>query len=314
MSIIAPLDVTCVILTFNEEIHLDRCLSAIAPHVARTVIVDSLSTDQTLAIAERHGAQVLQNPFVNHAMQFNWGLIHADIKTAWTLRLDADEYFDAAGLAALYELVASAPADIGAVAFRRGVVFQGCRIRHGGIDEVMLTRLWRTGQAKIEARWMDEHVEVLEGRTFIETRGAIVDETLRDLHWFTRKHNAYATRQMVEHILRERGKQVSEDSKLNVHAATKRAMRERLYVPAPMFWRALAYFIYRYLLKGGWRDGRVGLVYHGLQGLWNFMLVDMRLAEARATIAQVGWNEFVKQLKTDHGIDLTDSAGEPSAG
>lgn len=312
MSRTAPLDVTCVILTFNEELHLDRCLSAIAPHVARTVIVDSISTDRTLAIAQEYGAQVLQNPFVNHALQFNWGLTLADIKTAWTLRLDADEYFTAEGLDAVRELVANAPADIGAVAFRRGVVFRGCRIRHGGIDEVMLTRLWRTGQARIEARWMDEHVEVLEGSTYVETRGAIVDETLRDLHWFTRKHNAYATRQMVEHILRERGKQMSSDSKLNVHAAAKRAMRERLYVPAPMFWRALAYFVYRYLGKGGWRDGRAGLVYHGLQGLWNFMLVDMRLTEARATISRIGWNGFVEELKKDHGIDLTDSADEPT--
>lgn len=300
----ARMDVTCLILTKNEELHLDRCLERVAPFVARTVIIDSFSTDRTLDIARAHGAEILQHPFSNHAAQFNWGMGQAKIGTAWTLRLDADEYLDTHALEAMRQVVETAAPDVGAVAFRRGVVFRGVRIAHGGIGEVMLTRLWRTGQARLEARWMDEHVEVTSGCTIDEPRGAIIDETRKDLHWFTAKHNDYATRQMVQHLLAERGEGGAADAHLNAHAAAKRALRERLYIPAPLHVRALLYFLWRYFLKRGWRDGREGLPYHGLQGLWNFMLVDLKLAEARRTIAETGWDGFRRSLKLRHGIAL----------
>ena len=68
------LPITLIILSYNEEIHLERCLSRIAPWMARVVLIDSFSTDATVEIAERHGAEVIAHKFKNHADQFRWGL------------------------------------------------------------------------------------------------------------------------------------------------------------------------------------------------------------------------------------------------
>ena len=96
------LDITAVILTGNEELHIRRCLDRICPIVKEVFIIDCFSTDRTLEIVSEFQTAsetfnsakitVLQNKWVNYATQFNWALENAPIKTAWTLRLDADEY------------------------------------------------------------------------------------------------------------------------------------------------------------------------------------------------------------------------------
>ena len=87
------LDISVIILTFNEEIHIKRCLDRISSDVKEVFIIDSYSTDRTLEIAKRYAnVNILQNKWVNHAVQFNWALENAPISTKWVLRLDADEY------------------------------------------------------------------------------------------------------------------------------------------------------------------------------------------------------------------------------
>ncbi|MFQ5507368.1 MAG: glycosyltransferase family 2 protein, partial [Planctomycetota bacterium] len=83
---------TVIILTWNEERHLERCLENVRDHVQDMIVVDSGSTDRTQDIARAHGARVLVHPFRYQADQFNWALDHVGIHTEWILRLDADEY------------------------------------------------------------------------------------------------------------------------------------------------------------------------------------------------------------------------------
>ena len=74
------LDVSVIILTFNEEIHIKRCLDRIASDVKEVFIIDSFSTDKTLEIAKEYAnVIVLQNKWVNYAAQFNWALENAPI-------------------------------------------------------------------------------------------------------------------------------------------------------------------------------------------------------------------------------------------
>ena len=64
-------NITAVILTFNEQMHLQRCIDSILPLTNDIVVVDSFSTDDTVAIAQRNGATVLQRAWENnHATQF----------------------------------------------------------------------------------------------------------------------------------------------------------------------------------------------------------------------------------------------------
>ena len=84
--------ISVIILTFNEEFHIRRCIEN-ALRVAKEVfVIDCFSKDKTVEIAKECGATVLQHQYVNQAQQFQWALDNCDIKTEWTLRMDADEY------------------------------------------------------------------------------------------------------------------------------------------------------------------------------------------------------------------------------
>ena len=86
------LDITAIILTYNEEIHIRRCLENVKQFAKRIIIVDCFSKDKTCEIAKEMGAEVIQHewPSTKYAGQFNWALENAAITTEWVLRLDAD--------------------------------------------------------------------------------------------------------------------------------------------------------------------------------------------------------------------------------
>ena len=85
--------ITAIILTFNEEIHLARCIESLLPLTQDIVVVDSLSVDRTVEIAQEYGARVMERAWENnHSIQFNWALAQLDPEqTEWILRIDADE-------------------------------------------------------------------------------------------------------------------------------------------------------------------------------------------------------------------------------
>src|SRR5450759_3085725 len=84
-------DLTIIILTYNEEKHIERCLRNAFQVARRVFVVDSFSTDKTVANAQSLGAQVWQHEFKNHAAQLAWALENLPIDTEWVMRVDADE-------------------------------------------------------------------------------------------------------------------------------------------------------------------------------------------------------------------------------
>ena len=84
-------DFSFIILTYNESIHLPRLLKSIVGLNATIFVVDSFSTDNTLAIAVSYGCEVLQNKFENHPRQWDYALRTCNIHTKWVIGLDADQ-------------------------------------------------------------------------------------------------------------------------------------------------------------------------------------------------------------------------------
>jgi glycosyltransferase involved in cell wall biosynthesis len=288
--------ITALILSYNEEHHIGRCIERLAGLAQRVVVIDSFSTDRTVEIARSMGAEILQRKFTNHAEQFNWGMAQAAIATDWTLRMDCDEYLEPGLVETLCRELPALPPTVAAIEFRRKVIFQGKFIRWGGYHRTVLIRLWRTGMAEIENRWMDEHV-VLRGvggdvRRILDG-GDLVDENLSDLSWWTDKHNGYATRQMVEYVALEQP-QLSNRTAMAADGAARRMrfVKTNVYARLPLYLRAFIYFGQRYVLRLGFLDGRKGLVWHVLQGFWYQMLVDAKVDEARAYIAAHGLDAF----------------------
>ena len=87
----AGLPLSIVVLTFNEERNLADCLASVAGLGAQVFVVDSGSTDGTLAIAAAHGAHIVMHPFESHARQWQWALASLPFEHQWILALDADQ-------------------------------------------------------------------------------------------------------------------------------------------------------------------------------------------------------------------------------
>lgn len=279
------LDLTTIILTYNEELHIRRCLDNVCMFSKKVIVVDSPSTDRTIEICnEFENVEVVVHKYPgNQAEQFNWALDNVNISTDWVLRVDADEYLELELIAELYEKLPTMNPNESAVVVPIGREFMGKRLRYGIVNEVALTRLFRTGKVHYELRLMDEYMNIHEGET-IRFEHEIVDASCIGLKAFTDKHNNYSSREAALLLDAEFDLTENNDNKDNSEyakeVAAKRAQKKK-YAKMPLFWRAFAYFIYRYIVKLGFLDGKEGFCWDFYQGLWYRMLVDGKILEVK---------------------------------
>jgi glycosyltransferase involved in cell wall biosynthesis len=297
---------TTVILTFNEAVHIARAIACARAFSTEVLVVDSYSTDATVAIARRMGARVVQNAWSSHARQCRFALEDCGIATEWVLRLDADEVIGPDLATRILAVVPTLPLTITGVVLNRRHRFMGRWIRHGGRYPMHLLRCWRHGLAEVEDRWMDEHVRLLGGRS-VKIAGAFTDACERDLAFFTAKHNGYATREAVEVLARRYDLLPARSASGPAvrQARVKRWLKHNLYERLPLGVAPLAYFLHRYIVRLGFLDGRAGLVYHLLQGFWYRLLVQCRVLELdRALRGCAGREERLDALRRATGLAL----------
>jgi len=292
-------DISVIILAYNESLHLARALKHIQGFAKQVFVIDSYSTDDTVEIARSFGAHVLQHPFQNYARQFQWALDHAPITAAWVLRLDADEIIEADLSLEIVEQLPRLPPDVTGVYLDRKTIFMNKFIRHGGRYPLKLLRIWRRGKARIEDRWMDEHMYLLEGRS-VTFKGGFADHSLIDLSMFTDKHNKYASREALDVVSKqvnmelESAPDLSAESKFQ-QVGMKRFMKEKVYNRIPFEISVFGYFVYRYVFRLGFLDGREGLIYHLLQGFWYRFLVGAKVEELERALRSVSTKDEARR-------------------
>ena len=284
---------TVIILTFNEEIHLERCIRNVQPVAERVIIVDSYSTDQTLEIAQRMGAEVFQNPFVHQAQQFQWALDNVPVTSDWVMKLDADEYLMPELTQELTRRLPHFQSKTTGLGIKRRVFFMDRWIKRGYYPMILL-RIWRNGTAFVEQKWMDEHVCLKHGQIEI-LHHDMVDHNLNNLSWWTEKHNRYATREAVERLGLSTNPIDLEEKKVKWYKSA--------YMRFPLFLRPFLYFFYRYILRGGFWEGRPGLVWHILQGFWFQFLVDAKIFQIKH-LAKKNNKSIREVLTDDFGVKL----------
>jgi glycosyltransferase involved in cell wall biosynthesis len=258
---------------------LPATLASLQELNAEVFVVDSYSTDRTVAIAQQAGCKVFEHPFENQAQQLNWALQNLPITTPWVMRLDADERLTPELVEELKRVLPQTPEDITGYQIKRRVFFMGRWIRHGGYYPTWLLRIWRTGLGSCEQRNMDEHIVLARGK-IANFQHDIIDENQKGLSFWTDKHNRYAEREvkdLLSTILDEnddllRANQLSQ-------ASRRRWIKSNLYARSPLFFRAFLYFLMRYTIGLGFLDGLEGLIFHFLQGFWYRFLVDAKIYE-----------------------------------
>ena len=267
-------DISVIILTYNEELHIHRCIVN-AFLVAKDVfVIDSFSTDKTIEIAKETGAKVLQHKYINQAQQFQWALENCQITTTWTLRMDADEYLTEKLISEIETTLPSLPEEVTGCYLPLRVVFMGKMLKHGLLHQVQILRLWRTGRVYMEQRWMDERCVLTRGQA-IYMKNSFVDHNLKGLGEFTIKHNGYSNREAFIEINRRYN--LIEDGESA--ALGSRNSQKSSYYKLPRFFRAFMYFFVRYVCFLGFLDGWRGFIWLTLQAYWYRFLVDAKLYE-----------------------------------
>ena len=276
------LDLSVIILTYNEEIHIRRCLENVKQFASKVYVVDCFSIDRTAQIAKELGAEIIEHEWPgNQAEQFNWALDNLPITTEWILRLDADEYLLPGLIEELLEKLPVIPESVSALSLSLARAFCGKILHHGIVNNIRIIRIFRKGKARYEKRLMDEHLSVLSGET-IDMKNQFVDDNRMPIGLFIDKHNGYATREAallldaeyhltnMDSLPQDYGREVEK----------KRTQKAR-YARMPLFWRAFGYFVYRYIIKLGFLDGKEGFLWDFLQGWWYRTLVDAKVYEIK---------------------------------
>ncbi|TDG37720.1 glycosyltransferase family 2 protein [Pedobacter changchengzhani] len=288
--------ISVIILTFNEELHIQRCIEKVKTLTDQIFVVDSFSSDRTIQIASSLGAMVVQNKWPgNQAVQFNWALDHLDINTEWILRLDADEYLTDQMITEINERLLKIESPVNGIFLNRKLIFMGRLIKYG-VDKVKILRIFRKNTARYSQTWMDEHL-VLSGGETITLDSYFVDDNLNTITNWTEKHNDYAIREAIN-MLDDRLKLLNESNTL-----TLQQNKKSFYAKMPMFLRGFAYFVYRYIIKLGFLDGKEGFIRHFLQGFWYRTLVDAKLLEIQKACGD-DKTKIKEYLKQHYKIEL----------
>ena len=299
------LDISVVILTFNEEKHIERCLNNVLSFAKEVFVIDCFSTDKTIDICRKYeNVKVLQHKWENnYAKQFNWALTNSPITTKWVLRLDADEYLSEELISELEQKMPKLTNDITGIVINRFHIFLG-KVMDKRYPTKML-RIFQSQKAKCEVRWMDEHMQLLEGKS-VDFDNCFYDHNLNNISWFCNKHIGYAIREAVDLLdieLNLTGSSTTDDvKKLGKQAVISRGKKHK-YASKPLFWRSFAYFLYRYFYLREFLDGKEGFLWSFLQGWWYRTLVDVKVFE----IKQVCGNDKEKiktYLKENYNVNL----------
>ena len=272
------LPITVVVPTRNEERNLDACLSRLGDF-AETWVVDSRSTDNTRAIADRHGARWIDFDWSgDFPKKRNWVLANHPPPTPWVLFLDADERITEQFVAELRQALGTVDMAMAGFWLNYTNHFMGRVLRHG-VPQRKLA-LFRVGAGQYERiddkRWSNLDMEVHEHPVLdgaIDEIAAPIDHLdYRGIAHYLARHNAYASWEAKRHAdLMARG---------DAAWAALTPRQRTKYRNLSRWWFAPAYFAGTYFLKLGFLDGAAGFHYAFLKLLY-FYEIRLKIIGAR---------------------------------
>lgn len=234
--------ITVIIPTFNEEENLPACLDSV-DWADEVFVVDSFSTDATPSIAAERGARLVRHEYVNSATQKNWAIPQATHD--WVMIVDADERVTPELREEVLAVLASSDPKDGYVIPRQNY-FMGRRIRYSGWQNDSCLRLFRRDRGRYQDRHVHADVEI-DGTTG-RLKGKLLHYTFRDFEQYMEKFDRYTGL-----AARDRAKRTP---KVRWHHLALR--------PAARFAR-------QYVFRGGFLDGRQGLIISSLAAYSVFM-------------------------------------------
>jgi glycosyltransferase involved in cell wall biosynthesis len=293
--------IAALVLTQNDARQLSRCLDSLRGVVDVILVVDAFSDDETTSIAANYGAVVKTRAWVSYPKQFNWGLEQLDEDVDWVLRIEPHEWLSPELSKEIRGSLKLQLPSVTGVKVPRQLIFQGRRLRFGGVYPNLDLRLFRAGKGICENRWINESVRV-EGEA-AQFKNDIVEDRVETLSEWTARQNANSSREAVD-LLNLEYQFIDQDSAKIVQGhrtPLRRWLIDKVYLRLPIGLRAAVYYFYRYFLRLGFLDGRPGMTYHFLQGFWYRYLVDAKVAEVHRELKEQGF-DIEKAIEARLGI------------
>lgn len=265
--------VSVVVCALEEEVHIERLIRSVG-ELGRIFVVDAGSEDRTRELAVAAGATVVVNPWTGYSAQKNWALDNLPIESEWVLFLDADEF-----------LTPELRREISAAIRRTDVdgfwlpemnIFMGRPLKHAWWYPAYQLRLFRRGKARYEDRRVHESVLLDGAADFL--RETLYHESLKSLDAYVERHLRYAAFEAEEMLrLREGGGDGQRRGRLlGSWPERRRFLKLNVWYRMPL--RPLVRFLWLYVIKRGFLDGKPGLVYCKLLAMYE-LLIDAKLAE-----------------------------------
>jgi glycosyltransferase involved in cell wall biosynthesis len=273
--------ISVIVLTFNSAVTLPQTLAAARLVSDDIHVVDSFSTDGTVALAREAGAAVAQHAFERYDLQRNWAIETLPLKHGWELHLDADERLTPALAAEINRVMANPPETIDGYMIPRLIHFLNAPIRHGGMYPNWHLRLFRRGKGRCERRLYDQHFLLPGGGRVERLKQPMIDDMRMSLDEWTRRHLRWAEAQAAMAI--EGGGEGEISGRWTGSPIERKRALRRFYGRAPALLRPFLFFFYRYVLRLGFLDGVPGLIFFVLQTFWFHFFVDARVYERRVT-------------------------------
>ena len=264
--------VSVLILTLNEAVNIGECIDSCA-FSDDIVVFDSMSTDETRAIAKQKGARVQERCFDNYAGQRNAALTTVQYRNDWVLMVDADERVPEDLAREVLSRVATADAATVMFRMRRKDFFLGQWLKRSSGYPTWFGRLMKIGRVHVQRDVNEEYI----------ANGAV--ETLAShLHhfpfnrgisyWFER-HNRYSSMEAISKVTAQAEPLTSRGVFSGDPIARRRVLKSWLY-RMPM--RPMIVFIYLYVFRLGMLDGRAGYYFSRMRASYEFF-IDMKVVE-----------------------------------
>lgn len=247
----SKIPITVIVSVKNEALNLPSCLEKLK-RFSQIIIVDSASTDDTIAIAITNGAEVLQfNWNGKFPKKRNWALQNANLRNEWILFLDADEFVTEEFVNEVE--IKTQDHNYNGFTIHFENYFMGKKLRYGyGFNKSALFKKSKGAYEKIdEDLWSHLDMEVhehpiIEGNVGV-IKAKVVHKDFKNLEHYIAKHNAYSTWEAQRYLQLKQSK--------NLHLSLNQKIKYGLLNTGLL---PIVYFIGAYFLKLGFLDGKEG--------------------------------------------------------
>ena len=261
------LPITIAILTKNEELVINDAIQSVKNYFNEVIVLDSFSKDKTVNIVNKNKIKLFKKKFVDYASQRNYVLQKLKLKNKWIFFLDADEIIPISLINELRKKIHELnDINIGMIYFRRKDYFLDKGLKRSSGYPTWFGRLSRVNAVKIKRKVNEEYMTNLKVLRF--DSHIIHFPFKKGITSWIERHNYYSS---LEAEIQTNKTNIEFKNIFSQDPNTRRSQIKKIYASLPF--KPLLMFVYLYIFRMGFLDGKPGLYFAFLRSYYEFMII-----------------------------------------